>query len=55
MKIMKLYAEILNNFFSDVTINLEVDRELHTNVSDASDPVINAIVKYRNYPSIIKA
>ena len=26
-------AEILNNFFSDVAINLEVDRDLHTNVS----------------------
>ena len=41
----------MNNFFSDVAINLEVDRELHTNVSNASDL---AIEKYRNHPSIIK-
>ena len=40
------------NFFSDVAINLEVDRELHTNVSDAGDPVIITFVKY--HPIIIK-
>ena len=47
-------AEILNNFFSDAAINLEIDRTLHTLVSNASDPVTIAIERYKNHPSIIK-
>ena len=47
-------AEILNNHFSDAATNLEVDRELHTLVSNASDPVTIAIERYKNHPSIIK-
>ena len=53
MRVKKLYptlqcAEIMNNFFSDVAINLDMD--LHTDVSNASDPVTRA----RYHPSIIK-
>ena len=47
-------AEIMNNFFSDAAINLGVDRELHTLVSNASDPITKAIEKYKHHPSIIK-
>ena len=47
-------AEIMNNFFSDAAINLGVDRELHTLVSDASDPVTKAIEKYKYHPSIVR-
>ena len=47
-------AEILNNFFSDAAINLEIDRTLHTLVSNASDPVTIAIERCKNHPSIIK-
>ena len=42
------------NFFSDVAINLEVDRNIHTEATNASDPVTIAIEKYNNHPSIIK-
>ena len=41
------YAEILNNFFSDAAINLEIDRKLHTLVSNASDSVTIAIERYK--------
>ena len=44
----------MNNFFSDVAINLEVDRNIHTEATNASDPVTIAIEKYNNHPSIIK-
>ena len=47
-------AEIMNNFFSDAAINLEVDRDLHTDVTEASDPVTMTIEKYKYHPSIIK-
>ena len=47
-------AEIMINFFSDVAINLEVDRNIHTEATNASDPVTRAIEKYNNHPSIIK-
>ena len=44
----------MNNFFSDVAINLEVDRNIHTEAINTSDPVTIAIEKYNNHPSIIK-
>ena len=47
-------AEIMNNFFSGVAINLEVDRNIHTEATNASNPVTLAIEKYNNHPSIIK-
>ena len=47
-------AEIMNNFFSNAAINLDIDRELHTVVTNAGDPVTTAIDKYKNHPSIEK-
>ena len=47
-------AEIMNNFFSDSVMELNIDRELHTNVTDATDPVTRSVEKYKNHPSIIK-
>ena len=36
-------AEILNNYFSDIAINLEVDREIHTVSANSYEPVMAAI------------
>ena len=48
-------AEIMNNFFSDAALNLDIDRELYTeNVFSISDPVMKAIEKYKGHPSITK-
>ena len=47
-------AEIMNNFFSDAALNLDVDRDLYTEVSNAFDPVTIAIDKYKHHPSIVK-
>ena len=48
-------AEIMNNFFSDSVMELDIDRELHTNVTNATDPVTRSVEKYKNHPSIIKS
>ena len=51
----KKCADILNNFFSDAVINLDIDRKIHTNDFEASaDSVYNAIMKYKHHPSIQK-
>ena len=48
-------AEILNNFFSEVVYDLNIDRSLHvTNPIDSPSPVERAIEMYKNHPSIIK-
>ena len=47
-------AEIMNNFFNDSVMELDIDRELHTNVTNATDPVTRSVEKYKNHPSIIK-
>ena len=47
-------AEILNNYFSDIVINLDVDREIHTVSTHSDDPVMTAIEKYKTHPSITK-
>ena len=47
-------AEIMNNFFNDAVFSLDINRELHTDVSTSFDPVINAIERYKNHPSILK-
>ena len=47
-------AEILNNYFSDIAINLEVDREIHTVSTNSYEPVMAAIEKYKTHPSITK-
>ena len=44
----------MNNFFSDSVIELDVDRELHTDVINAKDPVTRYVEKYSKHPSIIK-
>ena len=44
----------MNNFFSNAAINLDIDRELHTVVTNAGDPVTTAIDKYKNHPIIEK-
>ena len=45
----------MNNFFSDIVKELDIDRCLHTEpVSDTRDPTINAIMKYKNHPSILR-
>ena len=50
----KEISEIMNDFFSDAAIYLDIDRDLHTLASNASDPVTRAIDKYKHHPSIIK-
>ena len=48
-------AEVMNNFFSDAAINLDIDRTLNTkNIFGINDPVIKAIEKYKCHPSVIK-
>ena len=47
-------AEIVNNYFSDIAINLDVDREIHTVSTHSDDPVMTAIEKYKTHPSITK-
>ena len=50
----KKCAEVMNNFFSDVVKELDIARSLHTEpMSDTCDPTIKAIMKYKNYPSIL--
>ena len=44
----------MNNFFSNGTINLNIDRELHTDKTNVGDPVTIDIDKYKNRPSIEK-
>ena len=47
-------AEILNNYFSDIAINLEVGREIHTVSTNSYESVMAAIEKYKTHPSITK-
>ena len=47
-------AEIMNNFFTDSVINLEINRVLHTDVFNSADLITSAIQKYKNHPSILK-
>ena len=49
-------AELMNNFFRDAAINLDIDRELHTGIvpDGINDPVTKAIEKYKCHPNIIK-
>ena len=44
-------AEILNNYFSDIAINLDV---IHKFSTYSDDPVVTAIEKYKTHPSIRK-
>ena len=48
-------AEVMNNFFSDVAIKLDIDRDLYTKKGIyTGDPVKKSIEKYKNHPSILK-
>ena len=48
-------AEVMNNFFNDAVLNLDIDRDLHTeNIPYINEPVAKAIQKYKNHPSILK-
>ena len=48
-------AELMNTFFSDSIVKLEIDRELHReNVVNIKTPVAKAIERYKNHPSILK-
>ena len=49
-------AQILSNFFSNIVSNLKTAECVNWDpISDnINDPVIKSIVKYRNYPSILK-
>ena len=46
----------MNNFFSDAAINLDIDRELNTEIvpDGINDPGTKASEKYKCHPSIIK-
>ena len=49
-------AEIFNKHFSKIVENLDIDETLASNIasSDITDPVLNAIKKYEDHPSIKK-
>ena len=44
----------MNNFFTDLVLNLEINRVLHTDVFNSADPITSAIQKYKNHLSILK-
>ena len=52
--ILQKCVEIMNNFFSDSVMELDIDRELHTEASNTNDPVTRSVEKYKNHSSIIK-
>ena len=48
-------AKLLNDYFIGVVTSLDIDRNLCTEpVAKLSDPVSDAILKYKNHPSILK-
>ena len=47
-------AEIMNNFFSDAVLELDIDRSLYVDsVMNIINPVERAIEMFKNHPSII--
>ena len=48
-------AKMLNNFFSNIIKNLEIPQynQIDPICQNIKDPVIKAIIKYRNHPRII--
>ena len=48
-------AKVLNEFFSNIVKNLKIPEyeNLNCNFEKVKDPVLKAILKYRNHPSII--
>ena len=47
-------AEIMNNFFSDTALKLDVNRAMHTSCSNAVGPILKAIETYKDHPSILE-
>ena len=51
----KKCAEVFNQYFATTVDELDIDRKLHTeNTDGVDDPILGAITKYRNHPSILK-
>ena len=48
-------AEVVNEFFSNIVKNLKIPEyeSLHRNFEKVKDPVLKAILKHKNQPSII--
>ena len=48
-------ADTFNKFFSNVVkeLKIEKDDDLPTDATDETDPVLKAIKKYKNHPSIL--
>ena len=48
-------AEVLNEFFSNIVKNLKIPEceNFNRNFQKVKDPVLKAILKYKNHPSII--
>ena len=55
IKIDQTNPKIMNNFFSDIIKNLEILQynQVRPICQNIKDPVIKAIIKYRNHPNII--
>ena len=45
---------MMNNFFCDSIMELDIDRELPTDVTNSKDPVTRSVEIFQNHPSIIK-
>ena len=52
---MSLTAEVLNKFFVNIIKNLKIPgyENLNPNFENVKDPAFQAILKYKNHPSII--
>ena len=52
----KIVAEKFNSFFGDAVknLNIEINCNLLSNDLNTDDPILNAISKYKNHPSILK-
>ena len=42
------------NLFTDSVLNLDINHESQTHVSNPADPIISAVQKYKTHPSILK-
>ena len=55
IKTEKRTAKVLNTFFSNIVQNLDIQQyNVHDPICEnLNDPLLKAIVRYRNYPSIV--
>ena len=44
----------MNNLFCDSGMDLDIDRELHTDVTNSKDPLTRSVEKFQHHPSIMK-